>query len=128
MACIKIICGVLLGSASMITAVTSAQASVDSPVSKQTLPGQLNKTTTPFIKNHGQRHPDVVFYPGIPGGALFIDKSGSLVYAIGNDHGGSIAGINLSPLHGKTKRLDHKTCGNAHQLGFYQSNTQIGLT
>ena len=88
MACSKLIKRVILGSTWAMVSVINAQASLAAPVSTQTLVGNLNHTTIPFIKNNGQRHPDVAFYTGVPGAAIFIDKHGSLVYAIGNNKEG----------------------------------------
>jgi len=88
MSCFRKTIGVVLGSACLFTITVNAIASVEHPVSKQSVVERLNQSTIPFIKNTGQRHSEVAYYTRVPGGALFIENNGSLVYAIGNDSAG----------------------------------------
>lgn len=42
----------------------------------------LQNSAIPFIKNQGQKHEAVAFYAAVPGGMVFVDHHGALVYAL----------------------------------------------
>ncbi len=73
--------GVLL----VAVATTSAQANTQGAVPTAAVQQALKQSSIPFIKNQGQKHSDVAFYTRTPGGALFVDKQGGLVYALRDD-------------------------------------------
>ena len=61
---------------------TNVQLDVQTQVSQDSVQKALNQVNIPFIKNQGQQHSDVSFYAVTPGGNLFVDQNGGLVYSI----------------------------------------------
>lgn len=77
--CKKFLVGALL--AGLVSA-SGAQAGIQNPFSLQAIQKTLGQTSIPFIKNQGEQHADVAFYAPVPGGRVFVDKQGDLVYSL----------------------------------------------
>ena len=78
-----------LGTLLVGVAATNVQANTQDKdrdiVSTTAVQQALKQSSIPFIKNQGQKHHDVAFYTTMPGGALFVDNKGGLVYALRNE-------------------------------------------
>ena len=73
-----------LGGLFLGVAATGVQANTQELVAATAVQQVLKQSGIPFIKNQGQKHGDVAFYTRTPGGALFVDDKGGLVYALRN--------------------------------------------
>ncbi|MDH5547022.1 MAG: PKD domain-containing protein [Gammaproteobacteria bacterium] len=67
-----------------VSAVSNVHATIQQSPSNNAIQQSLQLNSIPFVKNQGQQHPDVAFYTTVPGGNLFVDRKGGLVYSMQN--------------------------------------------